>query len=255
MKTVNKNQKALLCGQCRNQIHIKCSDISPSEYESLRVTSNWTCISCTIQNHSHIFPFTLEADEVLLGTNDTDLPSIVDLLPSLQILSKLQNLPNLSDYDFDENIEPDIDCKYYNVQEFQSIETSAKDISLFHMNIRSFHLHFDELFTLLANTGADFEIIRLSETKDTVDSPLSTNTDIPGYKFYNTPSHSAAGGAGRYVKSSLKVDKRIHLSTLHSILKLYGLKFRTQNLKMFCVVVPIDIQILKLNSMTTCKKL
>ena len=159
------------------------------------------------------FSFTLEADEVLLGTNDTDLPFIVDLLPSLQILSKLQNLPNLSDYDFDENTEPDIDCKYYNVQEFQSIETSAKDISLFHMNIRSFHLHFDELFTLLANTGADFEIIRLSETKDTVDSPLSTNTDIPDYKFYNTPSHSAAGGAGRYVKSSLKVDKRIDLST------------------------------------------
>jgi len=80
------------------------------------------------------------------------------------------------------------------------------------MNIRSLHLHFDELFTLLTNTGVDLEIIGLSETKYTVDSPSAKNTDIPGYKFYNTPSQSAAGGVGIYVKSSLRVAKRIDLS-------------------------------------------
>ena len=89
----------------------------------------------------------------------------------MEILSKLQNLPNLSDYDIDENIEPEIDCNYYNVQEFQSIKTSAKDISLFPLNIRSLHLHFDELFTLLANTGTVFEIMGRSETKYTREFP------------------------------------------------------------------------------------
>ena len=89
MKSVHKNQKAL-CSQCRNHIHIKCNDTSPTEYKSLSVTTNWTCFSCTIQKYSQIFPFTLETDDVLLGTNVTDLPSTVDLLPSLQILSKLQ---------------------------------------------------------------------------------------------------------------------------------------------------------------------
>ena len=76
------------------------------------------------------------------------------------------------------------------------------------MKTRSLQLLFDELFTLITNTGADFEIIGLSETKDTVDSPISTNTDIPGYKFHNPPSQSAAGGVDIYVKSSLKADKR-----------------------------------------------
>jgi len=87
-------------------------------------------------------------------------------------------------------------------------------LRMFHlpMNIRSLHLHFDELFTLLTNTGVDLEIIGLSETKYTVDSPSAKNTDIPGYKFYNTPSQSAAGGVGIYVKSSTKVAKRIDLS-------------------------------------------
>ena len=146
---LTKTKKLLFVGQCRNQIHIKCSDTSPSEYESLRTTSNWTCISCTIQKLSHIFPFTLEADEVLLGTNDTNLPSIVYLLSSLQVLSKVQNLPNLSDYDMDKKIKPDIDCRYYNVQEFQSVETSAKDISLSHMNIRGVSIYIVMNFLLL----------------------------------------------------------------------------------------------------------
>ena len=69
------------------------------------------------------------------------------------------------------------------------------------------------LYTLLTNTGIYFEIIGLSETKNTTYSTISTNTDIPGYKFYNTPSQSAAGGVGIYVKSNLKADVRIDLST------------------------------------------
>ena len=214
-----------------NRIHIKCNDISPGECESLRATTNWTCIPCTIQRHSQIFPFTLETDDVLLGTIVTDLPSIVDLFPSLLILSKLQNLPNLPDYDIDENIEPDINCNYYNVQEFQSIETSAKDISLFHMNMKSLHLHFDELFTLIVNTDADFEIKALSETKDTVDSPISTNADIPGYKFHNTPSKSAAGGVGIYVKSILTADKRLNLSTSTSDIETVWIEIQNKKSK------------------------
>ena len=129
MKSAHKNQKAVLCCQCRNRIYIKCNYVSPAEYESLRATTKWTCTPCTIQRHSQIFPFTPETDDVLLRANVTDLPSIVDLLPSLQIPSKLQNLPNLSDYDIDENIEPDIDCNYYNFQEFQSSETHSCQVS------------------------------------------------------------------------------------------------------------------------------
>jgi len=128
----NNNQKALLCCQYRNHIHIKCNDTLPTEYESLRVTTNWICISCTIQKHSQVFPFTLGTDDILLGINVTDLSSIVDLLLSLQILSKPHNLPNLSYYDIDGNIEPDINCNYNNVQDFPSIETYVKDVSPSH---------------------------------------------------------------------------------------------------------------------------
>ena len=158
-----------------------------------------------------MLPFTLVTDEILLGTNVTDLPSIVDSLPTLEILSKLQNLPNLSDYDIDENVEPDINCNYYNVPDLQSLVTSSKDLSVLHMNIRSLPLHFDELLTLLGNIGIDFQLIGLTEIKDSVDSPISTNIDIPGYKFHHTPSQSAAGGVGIYVRSNLDANKRLDL--------------------------------------------
>ena len=140
MKIVDKNQKSLLYCQCRNHIHIKCNDTSPAEYGSPRTTTNCNCISCTIPKYSQIFPFTLETDDVLLDSNATHLPSIFELIPYLQSLSELQNPSNSCGYDTNGNAAPEIDCNYYNVQEFQYIETSAKDISLFHMNIRSLHL-------------------------------------------------------------------------------------------------------------------
>ena len=99
--------------------------------------------------------------------------------------------PNLSDYDVDENVEPDINCNYYNVPDLQSLETSSKDLSVLHMNIRSLSLHFDELSALLGNIGIDFQLIGLSEIKDSVDAPISTNIDIPGYKLHHTHSQSA----------------------------------------------------------------
>ena len=171
-----------------------------------------SCIACVIFNKSQIFPFTLETDEILLGLNVAELP-LVDSLPTLEILSKLQNLPNLSDYDIDENIKPNINCDYLNVQEMQVLEVSPNDFKLLHLNVRSLTLHFDELFSLLGGTGINFHVIGLSEIKVSVNSPISTNINIPGYNFHHTPSLSAAGGVGIYVNSLLKANKRLDLST------------------------------------------
>ena len=68
-----------------------------------------------------MFPFTCEPDYVLLALNDIDLPSIIDSLPSFEISSNLTNLPNLADYDTDEN---SISSQYSIVQEVASMEVS-----------------------------------------------------------------------------------------------------------------------------------
>ena len=91
-----KIKKAITCSKCKHEIHIKCNDISQSSYQSLKEDKTVDCLSCTIFNNSLMLPITLVADEILLGTNVTDLHSIVDSLPTLEILSKLQNLPRLA---------------------------------------------------------------------------------------------------------------------------------------------------------------
>ena len=53
-KNVNQNQKAVLCDQCGKWIHIKCDNISNSDFEILKVepdNKRLTCIKCTIINN------------------------------------------------------------------------------------------------------------------------------------------------------------------------------------------------------------
>ncbi len=82
-------------------------------------------------NISLIFPFTLETDTVLLGLNDIDIPSIIDLLPSFEIVSQLTYLLNLSVYDTDENLNSNITSQYNTVQELASMKLSEKDLHFF----------------------------------------------------------------------------------------------------------------------------
>ena len=161
-------------------LHAKCNGTATSTYEQGNI-----CITCIICNNSKIFPFTLENDGVLQGINCIDLPSLADSLPSFDISSKLTNLPKISNYDVDENLNLYINSQYCIIEELTNQQDSQEDLSLFHMNIRSLSLHHDEFHSLLTNLNTDFKVIDLSEIKDSVDTPISENIELPGYKFHH----------------------------------------------------------------------
>ena len=211
-KNVNQHQNAVFCDQCDKWIHIKCNDVSKIEYETFQKepdnSKHWICIKCTIINNSLLFPFTLESDEVVVGLNGISLPSLADSLPSFEISSTLTNLTNLSDYDTDENLNLNIISQYCPVEEVASVAVPDTDLFLFHMNIRSLSLHFDELDPLLTCLNVNFQVIGFSEIKTSVGSQSKANNEFPGYKFRETLSHSSAGGVGIYVKSNLTANKR-----------------------------------------------
>ena len=214
--TVKHNHKSIFCDQCNNWIHIECNYISNNEYKELQNepdNKQWICLYCSVSNNSTIFPFTLVPDSVLQGTNDLEILSNYQLSnPPFEIASRLTNLPNLSDYDIDENININLSSEYYSLQELAALEISNKDFALFHMNIRSLSLHYEEFYALLCSLKIEFQVIGLSEIKASVNAPINSNINLPGYKFYNTVSHSAAGGVGIYVKSDLTSNKRDDLS-------------------------------------------
>ena len=86
----------------------------------------------------------------LSNIHDFDFPSFHDSIPSFEITSGLSNLPNLDDYDIDEDLPSNVNSSYHGLQELTTLNTSVNDFSLLDMNIRSLSLHFDELVSTLA---------------------------------------------------------------------------------------------------------
>jgi len=183
----NVTKKGILCNKCNCWIHIKCNDISDSEYEALCNEPDdvpWFCLNCTIDFHENIFPFGSIENETLSNLFGYDKPSVVDSLPSFEITSHLTNLPDLHDYDIDEQLSYNINSSYHTIQELSTSSTSHNDLSFLHMNIRSLSCHFDELLTLLSNLNISFDVVAVSETWDSFQKPLGTNVEIPGYTFF-----------------------------------------------------------------------
>ena len=133
-------------------------------------------------------------------------------MPSFEITSGLSNLPNLDDYDIDEHLPSQVNSNYHTLQELSTLNTSENDLSLFHMNVRSLSLHFDELITTLSTLKTNFDITGLSETSNSFENPVKINVEIPGYSYFSYQSHSQNGGVALYVKSSLSQTPRPDLS-------------------------------------------
>ena len=213
----NVNINGIFCDKCNFWHHFKRNDISVSEYEALSNEPDdvpWFCINCSITHHESIFPFGSIENKVLSNLFDFDKPSVVDSLPSLEITSRLTNLPNLQDYDIDEHLPSNIDSSYHTIQELSNyLETSPTDLSFLHMNIQSLSCHFDELLSLLTNLNIGFGVVAVSETWNTIERPITMNVTLPGYTFLSSKSQSQNGAVGLYIKTSLNPVPRPDLQS------------------------------------------
>ena len=153
-KSVNDNQKAILCNTCDLWIHRKCNGTTVKEYEMYCKEDDnipWMCILCSIDELASKFPFGYLSKLELNDLFGTDLPSQLELLPSYELRSKLSQIPNLNDFDIEENYVQTINSKYYDLHDFNNLTASiGKGLSFFHLNIRSLAKHLDELKTILS---------------------------------------------------------------------------------------------------------
>ena len=128
------------------------------------------------------------------------LPSCTETLPVFGSNSDLTGLPNLKEYDIDEQLPVNMQSRYFTLSELASVETNANDLIMLHTNIRSLSSHLDELMFLCDQTTKLVDVIGVSETWSSIQKEPLTNTDIEGYNFYQTKSLSQNGGVGLYVK-------------------------------------------------------
>ena len=213
---MNRNEKAVYCNNCLKWYHRKCNGISLEEYEALVDEPDdlmWLCILCATDEIASKFPFGYLSLIELNKLYGVDLPSQLELLSSYKIRSKLSKLPNLDDYDTDENYIQAINSKYMDQLNFNKLtSTLSKSLSLMHVNIRSLSKHIDELMTILLMSKIKFEFIDITESKQQVGKGFIVNVDMEGYHTCNQPSKSVSGGVVIYVNSNLDHSKIGELS-------------------------------------------
>ena len=129
--------------KCELWVHRKWNGTSKQEYAKLSNQADdapFQCLLCIVKENSEIVPFFFLDSHELLDLNGIALPSQLKLLGSYELKSKLKTMPNLHDYDMDENIIHTVNSNYYDVTTFAQIQKARDSLSLFHTNLRIFLL-------------------------------------------------------------------------------------------------------------------
>ena len=143
------------------------------------------------------------------------------------------DLLNLCDYDIDEHMPQNIDSRYFTLLELSSLQLSSTDFSILHTNIRSLSLHHDELVSLSAHTNLNPVVIGVSEIWHSIENPLPSNVDIPGYTFFKTQSLTQNGDVGLYIKDSLTSNPRTDLDSCTDDFETVWVEIEAKNDKNF----------------------
>jgi len=80
-----------------------------------------------------MFPIGSLSTEDLLNLNNFNVQSFVDSALSFEITSGLTNLPNLTDYDIDEQLPITVNSSYTILHELSTRSISVHDLSLSHL--------------------------------------------------------------------------------------------------------------------------
>ena len=217
-KNCNENQQAIFCNSCSSWVHRKCNGTTKIEYENLILESDdlpFHCMLCIMKQNSEFIPFFFLDKSELFELNGIDLPSQLSFLESYELKSKLTNMPNLHDFDMDENLIHKVNSKYYDIIEFAKLSRNTNSLSMFHVNLRSLSAHLEELQLLLKALKANFDIIGISETKEQTGGFLK-NVSLDGYTIFSQHSNSSAGGVALYVKNNLDFIVREDLNALEN---------------------------------------
>ena len=166
-RPVNRNDKAIHCGICLQWIHYKCNGLSLNDYCLLQSSNEvWYCKHCV----ASMFPSSSVDDSELYSLMNCRIPSNLESLPSLDVLSKISGIPYLDNSDIENNILNPINSKYFYLHDFEKMTLSSNKsyFSLFHVNLNSVDAHLDDLYATLDLLGFPFQVIGVSETRGNV---------------------------------------------------------------------------------------
>ena len=220
----DKLKKGLYCRSCRHIIHRKCSQIPLHELNSKTdCLRNWECLPCMKIK----FPFIdIDLDTILGQTFNSNFDckcqTSCKSLTRDHVFSYSKYVNNLEEKNYgpdrqnqiDRTLDLQTNFNYYVPHEFHkminNLPKTNKHFSVFHTNICSLKQNFDNLEDLIINHEHTFNIIVLSETRNSEEK--SKNFVAGSIKGYHNStgctSTTIKGGCGFYIKESLKYKYR-----------------------------------------------
>ena len=221
-KNVNNNHKSIQCDNklCNQWVHMKCNLLNNNDYKILQNSDDaFYCIKCIEKN----IPFSKLSNNEFnisvtkaINTNDDEETHLQFFSDDQQnYLKKINNMLNRTSGEITPDDEsPSINCNYYSVDEFSKANfDSSKCFSIFHLNIHSIQLHFEELKLLLQLIDFKFDIIAISESK--LEKGVEPIVDITLENYHNpigTPTEATKGGVLLYISKNLNFKPRNDLN-------------------------------------------
>ena len=213
-KNVNLNHNSVQCANksCHQKTHIKCNLLNSKDLNAIKSSGNpFFCIVCIEEN---IAFSKLSDNEFKVSVTQGINTSLSADNNQLNFFSKeqhnyLSNLNKVLNRTSEDSFEDDdvsslTNCNYYNVNEFVEAKfDSSKSFSIFHINIHSIQLHFEELKLLLQLMESKLE----KGVKPVIDITLDHY-----HEPISTPSEATKGGTLIYVSKDLIFKPRNDLN-------------------------------------------
>ena len=132
------------------------------------------------------------------------------------VLNPPENLTNLfnqfNDFSPDQKQNSDNirNCKYYNIDEIQSLNklNDKHSLSLFHINACSLTKNIEDLELLLDSNQICFDVIAITETRILKSKFPVTDINLTNYSYEYCPTESSAGGTMLYIGNHLSYKPR-----------------------------------------------
>ena len=99
-----------------------------------------------------------------------------------------------------------LSCDYYDISDFKKLKINKQQCLPI-----LYSAHIDDLGAFLNLVNHKFDIICISESRDSTKHPQATNIDLPGFNIGQTPTESFAGGTLIYISQNLSYKPRNNL--------------------------------------------
>ena len=146
----------------------------------------------------------LKADTARLG-NNKELNKLLELNKAATL--RISDHSPEEVYDYFLNFFNIKVCEYLDLNSKRPTFDPNRSLVLLHINIRSLHKNFDNLYDFLVELNFLPDVICLTETRIKLHPLL--NISLPNYTFFHTDSTTNAGGVGIYVLNKFQVKKSI----------------------------------------------